>query len=59
VHGRVQQWALTRRGRTLLEKSRRHAKAVERRLRAGLGTKAQLTVRHWLSKIAAELQQDG
>jgi DNA-binding MarR family transcriptional regulator len=59
VLGRVQQWALTRRGRTLLEKCRPHVKALERRLRAGLGTKAQLTVRRWLSKIAAELQQDG
>jgi DNA-binding MarR family transcriptional regulator len=59
VHGRVLQWTLTRRGRTLLEKCRRHVKALERRLRAGLGAKAQLTVRRWLSKIAAELQQDG
>jgi DNA-binding MarR family transcriptional regulator len=59
VHGRVQQWALTRRGRTLLEKCRPHVKALERRLRTGLGTNAQLTVRRWLSKIAAELQQDG
>jgi DNA-binding MarR family transcriptional regulator len=59
VHGRVLQWTLTRRGRTLLEKCRHHAKALERRLRAGLGPKAQLTVRRWLSKIAAELQQDG
>jgi DNA-binding MarR family transcriptional regulator len=59
VHGRVLQWTLTRRGRTLLEKCRRHAKALERRLRAGLGAKAQLTVRRWLSKIAAELQQGG
>jgi DNA-binding MarR family transcriptional regulator len=59
VHGRVLRWTLTRRGRTLLEKCRRHAKALERRLRAGLGAKAQLTVRRWLSKIAAELQQDG
>ncbi len=59
VHGRVLRWTLTRRGRTLLEKCRRHAKALERRLRAGLGTKAQLTVRRWLSKIAAELPQDG
>ncbi len=59
MHGRLLQWTLTRRGRTLLEKCRRHVKALERRLRAGLGTKAQLTVRRWLSKIAAELQQDG
>jgi DNA-binding MarR family transcriptional regulator len=59
VHGRVLQWTLTRRGRTLLEKCRRHVMALERRLMAGLGTKAQVTVRRWLSKIAAELQQDG
>jgi DNA-binding MarR family transcriptional regulator len=59
VHGRVLQWALTRRGRTLLEKCRRHVKALERRLMAGLGAKAQVTVRRWLSKIAADLQQNG
>jgi DNA-binding MarR family transcriptional regulator len=59
VHGRVLQWALTRRGRTLLEKCRRHVKALERRLMAGLGAKAQVTVRRWLSKIAADRQQDG
>jgi DNA-binding MarR family transcriptional regulator len=59
VHGRVLQWTLTRRGRTLLEKCRRHVMALERRLMAGLGTKAQVTVRRWLSKIAADLQQDG
>jgi hypothetical protein len=33
--------------------------ALERRLMAGLGAKAQATVRRWLSKIAADLQQDG
>jgi len=59
VHGRVLQWKLTRRGRTLLEKCRRHVKALERRLMAGLSAKAQATVRRWLSKIAADLQQDG
>ena len=59
VHGRVLQWTLTRRGGTLLEKCRRHVTALERRLMAGLGTKAQATVRRWLSKIAADLQQDG
>jgi DNA-binding MarR family transcriptional regulator len=59
VHGRVLQWTLTRRGRTLLEKCRSHVKVLERRLRAGLGAKAQLTVRRWLSKIAAEQRQDG
>jgi DNA-binding MarR family transcriptional regulator len=58
VHGRVLQWALTRRGTTLLDQCRRPVQALERRLIAGLGAKAQATVRHWLSKIAAELQQD-
>jgi DNA-binding MarR family transcriptional regulator len=59
VHGRVLQWTLTRRGGTLLDKCRRHVQALERRLAAGLSTKAQATVRRWLSKIAADLQQDG
>ena len=59
VHGRVLQWTLTRRGGTLLDKCRRHVKALERRLMAGLSAKAQVTIRRWLSKIAAELQQDG
>jgi DNA-binding MarR family transcriptional regulator len=59
VHGRVLQWTLTRRGGTLLGKCRRHVRALERRLMAGLGAKAQVTVRRWLSKIAADLQQDG
>ena len=58
VHGRVLQWTLTRRGGTLLDKSRRRAVALERRMAAGLGAKAQVTVRRWLSKIAADLQQD-
>jgi DNA-binding MarR family transcriptional regulator len=59
VHGRVLQWTLTRRGGTRLLKCQRHVKALERRLMAGLGAKAQATVRRWLSKIAADLQQDG
>jgi DNA-binding MarR family transcriptional regulator len=59
VHGRVLQWTLTRRGATLLDKSRRPVRALERRLIAGLGAKAQATVRRWLSKIAADLAQDG
>src|SRR6202045_3366930 len=59
VHGRVLQWTLTRRGLTLLEKCRRRVVALERRLGAGLGVKAQVTIRRWLSKIAADLQQDG
>jgi DNA-binding MarR family transcriptional regulator len=59
VHGRILQWTLTRRGGTLLDKCRRHVNALERRLMAGLTAKTQATVRRWLSKIAADLQQDG
>ncbi len=59
VHGRVLQWTMTRRGKSLLEKCRRHAKALERRLTAGLGVKTQIIVRRWLSKIATDLQQEG
>src|SRR6202034_1401111 len=59
VHGRVLQWSLTRRGGALLDKSRQRVMALERRLAAGLGAKAQVTIRRWLSKIAADLQQDG
>jgi DNA-binding MarR family transcriptional regulator len=58
VHGRVLQWTLTRRGGTLLHKSRQRVIALERRLVAGLGAKAQVTIRRWLSKIAADLHQD-
>src|ERR1700753_1881393 len=59
VHGRVLQWTLTRRGSALLDKCRRRVNAIERRLVAGLGTKAETTIRRWLSKIAADLHEDG
>ena len=59
VHGRVLQWTLTRRGGILLDKSRRRAGALERRLVAGVGVRGEVTIRRWLSKIAADLQQDG
>lgn len=59
LHGRVLQWTPTRRGLTLLEKCRSRAIALERRLRAGLNGKAELTIRRWLSKIALSLQQEG
>ena len=42
----------------VLDQCRRPVQALERRLIAGLGAKAQATVRRWLSKIAADLQQD-
>jgi DNA-binding MarR family transcriptional regulator len=58
VHGRVLQWTLTRRGAVLLSRCRRHVNAVERRLVAGLGAKAQATIRRWLSNIAVGPQQD-
>jgi DNA-binding MarR family transcriptional regulator len=58
VHGRLLQWTLTHRGATLLGKCRRHAKALERRLMAGLSAKTQATVRRWLSKVAADLQHE-
>ena len=57
VHGRVLQWTLTRRGEALLEKCRRHAQAVERRLTDGMSVKGLVTVRRWLSKIATDLQE--
>jgi DNA-binding MarR family transcriptional regulator len=56
VHGRVLQWTLTRHGTAILQKCRRHARAVDRRLATGLNARAELTVRRWLSKIATELQ---
>lgn len=56
VHGRVLQWTLTRRGTALLEKCRRHAHAVDRRLAEGLNARAEQIVRRWLSKIATDLQ---
>jgi len=55
IHGRVLQWTVTRRGAALLEQCRRRADAIERRLAAGLSTKAQAVIRRWLAKIAADL----
>jgi|GEM_PF-175852 len=56
VHGRVLQWTLTRRGTGLLDKCRRHAQAMERRLAAGLKAQEERIIRRWLSKIATDLQ---
>jgi DNA-binding MarR family transcriptional regulator len=58
VHGRVLQWTLTRHGSDLLDKCRRRVNTVERRLVAGLGAKAEVTIRRWLSKIALDLHAD-
>lgn len=57
VHGRVLQWTLTPRGLRLLNKCRRQALALERRLSAGLNAASEATIRRWLAKIAADLQQ--
>jgi DNA-binding MarR family transcriptional regulator len=59
VHGRMLQWTLTRRGLTLLEQCRRRALALERRLASGLGPKAEAIIRHWLARIATDLQAEG
>jgi DNA-binding MarR family transcriptional regulator len=55
IHGRVLKWTLTRRGETRLDKCRRHALGIERRLMAGLPKQAQATIRRWLAKIATDL----
>jgi len=55
----VLQWTLTRRGTELLGKCRRRVMAVERRLAAGLDRSAEATIRRWLARIAAEMQDDG
>jgi DNA-binding MarR family transcriptional regulator len=57
VHGRVLQWALTRRGVARLQKCRQHVQSLERRLSAGLNARSEAAVRRWLSKIATDLQQ--
>jgi DNA-binding MarR family transcriptional regulator len=55
VHGRVLQWTLTRRGGTRLDRCRRHALGLERRLMAGLPKQAQATIRRWLARVARDL----
>jgi DNA-binding MarR family transcriptional regulator len=57
VHGRVLQWTLTGRGKTLLGNCRRRVMELERRLAAGLSRTAEATVRRWLARIAAEMQE--
>jgi hypothetical protein len=51
----VLQWTVTRRGAALLDKCRRHAQVIERRLVVGLSAKAQIAIRRWLAQIAADL----
>src|SRR5262245_63677517 len=40
VHGRMLQWTVTRQGAALLERCKRHAQVIERRLTAGLSAQA-------------------
>ncbi|MCP3399712.1 MarR family winged helix-turn-helix transcriptional regulator [Bradyrhizobium sp. CCGB20] len=58
VHGRIQQWALTPRGATLLKACRERVIALEKRLAASLDAKAETAIRRWLAGIAADLQED-
>lgn len=57
VHGRIQQWTLTKRGTTLLKACRERVIALEKRLAAGLDAKAEASIRRWLANIAMELQE--
>ena len=58
VHGRIQQWTLTSRGATLLKACRERVIALEQRLVAGLDSKAETTIRRWLTDVAIELQDE-
>lgn len=58
VHGRIQQWTLTKRGTTLLSACRERVIALEKRLAKGLDAKAEISIRRWLAGIAADLQED-
>src|SRR5437868_2621288 len=53
------QMTLTPRGATLLQDGRRRVTALERRLAAGLSRNAEVAVRRWLAKIAAQSRRDG
>lgn len=57
VHGRVLQWTLTARGLVLLDKCRRHAQALERRLAKGTSARDLAAIKRWLAKIAADLHE--
>lgn len=58
VHGRIQQWALTPRGATLLKACRERVIALEKRLAVSLDAKTEASIRRWLAGVATELQQD-
>jgi DNA-binding MarR family transcriptional regulator len=58
VHGRIQQWTLTKRGTTLLRTCKERVIALERRLACGLDAKTEASIRCWLTNVATELQED-
>ncbi|MBB4257223.1 MULTISPECIES: MarR family winged helix-turn-helix transcriptional regulator [unclassified Bradyrhizobium] len=58
VHGRIQQWTLTKRGTTLLKACRERVMVLEKRLADGLDAKAEASIRRWLANVATELQGD-
>ncbi|MBR0831575.1 winged helix-turn-helix transcriptional regulator [Bradyrhizobium manausense] len=58
VHGRIQQWALTSRGTTLLKVCRDRVIELEKRLASNLDAKAEASIRRWLANVATELQED-
>lgn len=58
VHGRILQWTLTERGLALLQTSRRHAGALERRLAKDMSAAELATIRRWLTKITVDLHED-
>jgi DNA-binding MarR family transcriptional regulator len=57
MHGRILQCTLTARGMTLLKTCRERVLTLEQRLAAGLDANAETTIRRWLARIAAELQE--
>ncbi|PIT01617.1 MarR family transcriptional regulator [Bradyrhizobium nitroreducens] len=58
VHGRIQQWTLTKRGTALLTACRERVIALEKRLASGLDAKAEASIRRWLANVATELQEE-
>lgn len=53
THGRIQQLKLTDAGNKTLKSCRRHVRAAEKRLEAGLSAADLNVVRKWLAQIAA------
>ena len=56
VHGRIQQWTLTKPGTTLLKACRERVVELEKCLARGLDMKTETAIRRWLTGIATELK---